>query len=369
MTFGTFFLPGPTEVRPAVLQAMLRPMISHRGAEFERMFAHLEAGLRQVFGTERPVYISTSSATGMMEAGVRCAPEGRVLSLVNGGFSARFAAIAGACGRDVDCYEVPWGEAHEPAVVRERLGRDRYAIVTVVHSETSTGVLNDVRAINDVAHEMGVYCAIDSVSGIGGAELRFDASGLDYVLTGSQKALALPPGLALAVASERFLTAGLTTAGRGIYFDLSEFEEYARDNQTPNTPALSLFYAAERQIADIVAEGIDARWARHRALAQRTADWVSEMRGTHGVELSILAPVGQRSPTVSVIVLPAGLRSDVLLPMIAERGYTVGSGYGKLGSASIRIGHMGDHTMNGLDSCLAACADALLSQVGRSAGA
>jgi aspartate aminotransferase-like enzyme len=361
MTFGTFFLPGPTEVRPAVLNAMTRPMMQHRSAEFERMFAGLQSGLREVFGTTRPVYICTSSATGLMEAGVRYAPAGDILSLVNGAFSERFAEIGEACGRLVDRYEVPWGEAHDPVVLREYLGRKSYTAITVAHSETSSGVLNDVHAINSVAHEFGALCLVDSVSGIAGAELHFDASGFDYVLTGSQKALALPPGLALGVASDAFLAAGGNAPSRGVYLNLAEYEEFARNNQAPNTPALSLYYALDVQLKDIVAEGMQARWARHLALAKLTYDWVTEMRDAHSIALSILAPVGHRSPTVAAVVLPPGFTSDIVVPKVAERGITISQGYGKLKSSTVRIGHMGDHTMEGMGRCLAACSEALLA--------
>lgn len=361
MTFDTFFLPGPTEVREPVLQAMSRPMMSHRGPEFQQIFANIQTGLRTVFGTTRPIYICTSSATGLMEAGVRNAPDGPILALVNGAFSDRFAVIATACGRTVDRYELPWGEAHDPATLRDYLGRKSYAAVTVVHSETSSGVLNDIHAINAVAHEFGARCVIDSVSGIGGAELRFDASGFDYVLTGSQKALALPPGLAFCAVSADFLAAGGNAPGKGIYFDLTEYEEFARVNQAPNTPAISLYFALERQMADIVAEGIEARWARHRIMAQLTHDWVTEMRDSRGVDLRLMAPEGHRSPTVSAIVLPQGLASDVVISRAAERGITIGSGYGKLKSTTIRIGHMGDHTIDGIKRCLAACTDAFMT--------
>ncbi len=172
--FGKFFVPGPTDVRPDVLAAMSQPMIAHRGPEFEAMFGRIQAGLRAVFRTERPVYVSSSSATGLMEAGIRCAPAGRMLALVNGGFSERFAKIADMCGRECDRYEVPAGSAHDPGELRKRLAGKRYVAITVVHSETSTGVLNDVRAINETAHDQGVLCLIDSVSGLGGVPLEFD---------------------------------------------------------------------------------------------------------------------------------------------------------------------------------------------------
>src|SRR4051812_31109419 len=142
---GTFFFPGPTEVRPEVLAAMTTPMIPHRGAAFETLFGRLQDALGVIFGTTRPVYVSSSSATGLMEAAVRCAPPGPVLSVVNGAFSARFAAIGKACGRETDVIDVPWGEAVEMSQLEERLKRKRYAAMTVVHSETSTGALTDVR--------------------------------------------------------------------------------------------------------------------------------------------------------------------------------------------------------------------------------
>lgn len=150
--FGTFFVPGPTEVRPEILQAMTRPMIAHCGSVFRDLFHHIQTGLRVVFGTQQPVLIATSSATGLMEAAIRNAPPGRVLSLVNGGFSERFAHIAERCGRTVERYEVPWGSVHDASQVASRVRDGRHSTVTVVHSETSTGVLTDVRAISDAAH-------------------------------------------------------------------------------------------------------------------------------------------------------------------------------------------------------------------------
>jgi len=356
--FGTFFVPGPTEVRPEVLQAMTRPMIGHRGSVFREMFHRIQAGLRVVFATEQPVLIATSSATGLMEAAIRNAPPGRVLALVNGGFSERFAHIAAMCGRSVDRYEVPWGCVHDASEVAVRVRQGRHSTVTVVHSETSTGVLSDVRAISDAAHRSGAVCCIDSVSGLRGAELRFDAWGLDYVLTGSQKALALPPGLAFAVASPAFLAGGVRE-GRGVYFDLAEMVAAAARDETPNTPALPIYYALAAQIDAVVGEGMEAAWARHTAMAHVTAQWVRDVRVSTQLDLSIVAPEGNRSPTVSAIALPPGLTPEVVIRGAARRGYTLGSGYGKLKSNTIRIGHMGDHTVEGVTRCLHAVAEVL----------
>ena len=358
-TFGTFFLPGPTEVRDEVMVAMMQPMIPHRGSAFEQLFERLQRGLRPVFKTDRPVYINSASATGMMEAGVRCSPPGRILSLVNGAFSERFAHIASMCARDVDRYEVAWGQVHTIPQLDERLSMRKYVAITVAHSETSTGALNDVRAISDCAHRHGAVCLVDSVSGLAGAELYFDDWKLDYLLTGSQKALALPPGLSFAVASPAFVDQANGTSARGVYFDLVELDAYARRNQTPSTPALSLFYALEVQLKSIAAEGVEARWARHKAMAARTQDWLAKVGDKTGKRLVNIAPLGSQSPTVSTIRLPADLPSEGFTAAVAKRGIVVGNGYGKLKDSTFRIGHMGDHTTETVDRCLAACSSVL----------
>ncbi len=359
MPFGTFFLPGPTEIRPEILAQMTRPMISHRGREFEEIFARIEAGLRDVFLTSRPVYVGTTSATGFMEMSIRNAPPGAILSLVNGGFSERFAEIAESCGRTVQRVVVPWGETYDLDVVEKALAAGKFAAVTVAHSETSTGVLTDVRAIAPLAHLHGAMLIVDSVSGAGGAKLTFDESEIDFLLTGSQKALALPPGLAFAVASTDYIEQAKKVAHRGYYFDVLEFDHYAARNETPSTPAISLIYALEAQMGDIGREGIEMRWERHMQMRDATVEWVQGMQERRGVNVGILAPDGARSPTVSVITLPAGLKGKEVREAILARGYTVGGGYGKLSDTTFRIGHMGDHTLDGVTRCLHACETAI----------
>ena len=358
LTNGTFFFPGPTEVRPDVMQQMTKPMIPHRGPKFEDMFARIQDSLRVIFGTTRSVYVSSSSATGLMEAAVRCAPAGRVLSIVNGAFSARFSAIVKACARESDVLDVPWGETVDLDVLAEKLRTTRYSAVTVVHSETSTGALTDVRTVARLARENGAVCLVDSVTGIGGAELRFDEWELDFALTGSQKALAMPPGLAFASATSAFIELAKAQPGRGLYFDLVEFDAYAEKNQTPNTPAISLFFAAEMQLAAIATETMAARWARHASMATRTYAWVDALAARHGGELHVLATMGKRSPSVTSITLPSTLKSSAVLKAVASRGFTIGSGYGQTKETSIRISHMGDHTVEGLEGCLTACDEA-----------
>jgi predicted phosphoserine aminotransferase len=351
-SFGRFFLPGPTEVRPEILQAMLKPMIGHRGKDMEELVSRLQTALKYVFRTERPVYLSASSATGLMEAAVRNGVRRRVLCLVNGAFSERFFKIAAGCGLDADPLEVALGEVNTPGALQRALRRGIYDAVTVVHSETSTGVLNPIAELAEVARAAGdVVLLVDSVSALAGAQVETDAWGIDFLLTGSQKCFALPPGLAFGVAQPNILERAKTRNDRGIYFDLIEFEKNILKNQTPNTPALSLLYALEAQLQSIQRETIEGRWARHSAMAKRTYRWVDEMRG-RGVDLEVLAPEAYRSPAVTCIKVPEGMSGSRISSEVKARGYVVASGYGPLKDSTFRIGHMGDHTVDELDELL-----------------
>lgn len=351
--FRRFFLPGPTAVRPEVLAAQYGALIGHRGPAMKALMEKLQLGLKDVFRTSRPVLISTSSATGFMESAVRNGARARVLSLVNGAFSKRFAEIAMACGFEVDSIEVEWGQTITPEAVRKRLSEGGVDTVTVVHSETSTGALNPLAEIAGVVQEFeDVLLVVDSVTGVGGVEVRTDEWKLDFVLTGSQKALALPPGLAFAVASDRMMDRSKKACGKGVYFDLTAFREHIDDLQTPNTPAISLMYALAEQLRRISVEGMESRWARHRAMADRCAEWVESMGHEKGLELAVVASEGERSPTVTCIALPEGISGPTVVSAMRNRGFVIGGGYGKLKEGAIRIGHMGDHSVAELNEVL-----------------
>lgn len=361
---GRFFLPGPTEVHPSVLQAQARSPIGHRGPEMKALMQALQPGLQDVFRTRRPVMISTSSATGLMEGAVRGGVERKLLCLVNGAFSQRFADIAHQCGIPFEILEVPWGEAHDPGAVADRMASGDFDAVSLVHSETSTGALNDVPAlVKAIRQKPGVMILVDSVTGIGGAPFHADEWGVDLVLTGSQKALALPPGLAFGVASERYLERARRLGGRGMYLDVPAFYDQLEKSQTPSTPAVTLLYALEVQLRRIREEGMEARWARHAEMSRRTCSWVEETAARLGVDLHVLAPAGSRSPTVTCIRLPAGLEGSRVVAGMRARGWVIGGGYGKLKPVSIRIGHMGDHTVESLAALLADLGDTLASEV------
>ena len=353
--FGRFFLPGPTEVPFDLFEAMHRPIIGHRSAEIAELIAGLQDNAAQLFQTGRPVYLSTSSATGMMEAAITNLTRKRVLCLSCGSFSHRFFDIARATGRAADLLEADWGEPNLPERLRDQLAVEPglYDLVTVVHSESSTGVLNPLADLAAVVNEFDdVLIAVDTVSSIAAAPVLTDEWSLDFVLTGSQKALALPPGLALAVASERALERAAHVENRGYYFDLLEFDKNLEKSQTPNTPAVSLLFALERQLVRIMEEGLEVRCARHDEMARRTYEWVDEVAARTGQLYRVLAPEGYRSPCVTVIMLPDGLCGSEVVARAKSCGYTVAAGYGRLKESSFRIGHMGEHTLDELEALL-----------------
>ena len=349
--FGRFFLPGPTEVRREVLETMLGPMMGHRTAEAEALMERIQPGLQHTFRTARPVYVAASSGTGMMEMAMRNAAKERVLSLVNGAFSDRFARIGEACGLHVDRVDVPWGENHTPDMLTDALGTGDYDTVTICHSETSTGVLNPIRELAEVAHAHGAVVLVDTVSSMAGAPVETDEWGIDFVVTGAQKAMALPPGLGFAVAQEHVLERARSNPERGLYFDVLAFEKNLQKSQAPNTPSISLMYATAAQMEWILEEGIENRWARHRAMAERTYQWVDAMKGD-GIELGILAPPGYRSPTVTCVTLPGELSGREICASLRAHGFVIAPGYGKQKDTMFRIGHMGDHTVDELNTLL-----------------
>jgi predicted phosphoserine aminotransferase len=347
--FGRFFLPGPTDVHPEVLAAMQRPMIGHRSTAMERLLAGFEAPLRALFRTSRPVLVGTASATGFMEMAVRNGVRHRALSLVNGSFSERFANLVRACGKECIRLDVPLGCAVEPDMLRDALRRTPVDAVTLVHSETSTGVLQDVEALAAVVREFDdVLVLVDAVTSLAGCPVETDRWQLDFALTGSQKALALPPGLALGAASERMVERAKSLPNRGLYFDLVSFLESTTKHQPTNTPAIPLLFALETQLARIEREGgVEGRWRRHDAMRRRVEEWSGE-RG-----VAYLPRDGRRSWTVSCLKVPEGKSAKEIVASLKQAGWTIGSGYGSLKESTIRIGHMGDHTVAALDELLA----------------
>ena len=351
--FGRFFLPGPTEVHPDVLAAGAQPMIPHRGRGMVDLLTRCAAPMQRLFRTQRQVLVGSCSATGFMEMAARCGVRQRALSVVSGAFGERFAAIVAGCGREVIRFDVPPGQTVEPDMLRDALKRSDVDALTLVHSETSTGALTPLAELAAVAHEFDdVMLLVDAVTSLAGSPVETDAWNLDFVFTGSQKALALPPGLALGTASPRMVERARTIPERGAYLDLVAYEEAFAAAQPTNTPAISLLFSLDAQLQRIEAEGgAEVRWRRHDAMRQAVERWVEQNGERLGV--SYLPAQGRRSWTVSCLNVPQAKGSRAIVQALAKEGWTIGSGYGKLKESTIRIGHMGDHTPQRVEELLA----------------
>ncbi len=344
------FVPGPVDVDPEVLAAQTRPMLPHRSAAFEEIFHRTEGKARQLFGTQARVFLTASSGTGLHEAAVRNFAVEKVLSCTNGAFGNRWYDVAITNGKQADKLEAPWGQPIDSQAVAEALKTKDYEILTIVHNETSTGLMNPVREIAAVVHEVSpnTLVCVDAVSSLGGVEFQMDAWGLDFTLTSSQKALALPPGLALGATTDRALARAEQVPNRGWYFDLLRLENHRLKNSTPATPALSLIYALDTQMDRILTEGLAPRFARHAAMANRVQEWALS-RG-----FGLYAAEGYRSHTVTTVENTHNLDVAALNKFLLARDMRIANGYGALKNKTFRVAHMGELHMADVDTLLSA---------------
>lgn len=340
-THTKLFIPGPVEVRPDILQAQAEWMIGHRGKPFEELYARIQANLRQVFYTRSRVFLSTSSGTGLWEGAARnCVGDGGVLATVCGAFSERWADVFERNGKAATVLAVPEGKPITPDLVRRAIlaRATPFDAIAVVHNETSCGLTNPLADIVEVVKELSpsTLILVDAVSSLGGVKIDVDGLGLDVVLTSSQKCLGLPPGLAFAAVSDRALAFAQGVKNRGYYFDFVELEAFARKNNTPSTPAISLMFALDRQLKDMLAEGLENRFARHARLAEFTRAWLDEMG------FGIFPERAYASNTVTCAANTRGVDVGALNKYLATRGLHISDGYGALKHKTFRIAHMAD---------------------------
>jgi len=349
-----FFLPGPTWVRSDVLHEMERPMIGHRSAAFKELYQSLQPKLQKVFRTRGDILMATGSATLAMESAVVSSTDRDILHLTCGAFSERWAAVSASHGKRADRLDFPWGKSVDLELLRQALKRKSYGAVTVVHNETSTGVINPLQQIADIVRtESDALILVDTVSSLAGAQVETDAWGLDIVLTSTQKALAVPPGITLFSLSERAAKRAAEVENRGFYTDVLRYRDKHRASGTITTPAISVLYALDRQLDVILEEGMEARWTRHLALKALVTKWVGE----RGFEFA--SEEGHRSPTISCLRPVGGISAPEIVARVADLGFTIASGYGKWKPETFRIGHMGEVRGADLEQLLQALEDVL----------
>lgn len=342
------FNPGPVEVRQELLNAQAQPMIGHRGSDYSDLHKSIVEKMKRLFGVNtHEVFIFASSASGVMEGAIRNCVSASVLHTINGAFSERWHAMSVANGKDVDALEVEWGRAITPDMLRRAVAEKKYDAVTITHNETSTGIMHKLPELIEVIKEDPERLVfVDAVSSAGGAVIRPEEIGIDVLIFGTQKCFALPPGLACAIVSPHAMERAANTRHRGYYFDFLEMKKYNDKWQTPATPAISLMYALDRQLARMNEEGMEKRAARHAAMANLAHAWCGE----HGFEL--LPEKGYESTTMTAARNGRNIDITSFRNALKERGYVIADGYGKMKGQGFRIGHMGDWKEEDLEELL-----------------
>src|SRR5438552_15447733 len=269
-------IPGPVEVSEKTLRAFGSPVIGHRGQGFKDLYAKIQPQLQQLLSTRQLVYLSTSSAWGVMEGALRNLVSKKVLNCMCGAFSDKWLDVSRRCGKEAEPLQVAWGSPIRAAEVDKKLATGQFDALTIIHNETSTGVMSPLAEIAALKKKYpDVMFIADAVSSMSAVPLKFDELGLDVLLAGTQKAFAMPPGLAVFVCSPAALAKAGTMKDRGYYFDFVEFQKNAEQNMTPSTPSIGHVYALASKLEDIFAEGLETRYARHRKTNQMVRDWAS----------------------------------------------------------------------------------------------
>ncbi len=332
------FTVGPVEVREELTRAMSRPMIIHRGKEYKQLHQGIVEKLRKVLDTDMEIVFVGASASGLLEGCSRCGIRKRALGLSNGSFGKRWIDISASNGKEVEACEVPWGSPLLPDDFASVLD-ESFDAVHFVSNESSTGILNPTRDIVDAIRERSdALVMVDGVTAVGGTDLRLRSLDVDALVFGTQKALDLPPGIAIAAVSQRLLDRAAGAEGAGYYFNIHELAEKNAENYALTTPPVSLMYGLDAQLDRMLEEGMPARYRRHQEMAALVRGWAQGRDGLY-------APEGYRSDTISVIN-KGGMPFEAFHSALKEKGYEISNGYGKIKDSTFRIGHMGDLTVD-----------------------
>jgi aspartate aminotransferase-like enzyme len=339
MKHKKLFIPGPVEVDEGVLQKMATPMIGHRSGEWSELQQRVSKKLQTLMYTSNPIILSASSGTGLLEMAIRCTTAKRAIVFSVGAFGNRWHEIAEGNGVPADKHEVQWGGAITPEIVERYLSTGKYDVATVTHNETSTGVMNHVDELAEVFHRFPeVLWCVDAVSSLGGAKIEVDKLGIDICVTSSQKALGLPPGLSLASVSENAKQRAQRIDKRGYYFDMLLLLKYVveRKFQYPSTPSISHTFALDFALDRILnQEGLEARFARHREIAEYVRSWAKK-------HFALFPREEYASNTMTCISNTRQVSVKDLNSKLAERGFTISNGYGALKEKTFRIAHMAE---------------------------
>ncbi|MCS7064184.1 MAG: alanine--glyoxylate aminotransferase family protein [Methylacidiphilales bacterium] len=352
------FIPGPVEVSEKTLRAYASPLIGHRGKSFQELYAQVQPSLQKLFYTQRPVFLSTTSAWGVMEAAIRNLVARKVLCCMSGAFSDKWYDVALRCGKKAEALQVPWGQPILPEKIEEKLKTGQFDALLLIHNETSTGTMNPLPEIAEVVRRFPeVMFIVDTVSSFSVLPISPDALGIDVMLTGTQKALALPPGASLFTVSERALAKASTIPDRGYYVDFVEFQKNHEMNMTPSTPSIGHFYALRSKLEEIETEGLENRYRRHLKNAELTRRWALE----RGFEL--FPAEGYASIGLTCIKNTRNIDVPKMIAHLKEHhSCIIDGGYGKIKGITFRISHMGDETPENISELLSWLDEAIAAQ-------
>jgi aspartate aminotransferase-like enzyme len=347
-------IPGPVEVSEKTFKAFCKPMIGHRGQGFKDLYADIQPKLQQLLTTKQLVYISTSSAWGVMEGAIRNLVSKKVLNCMCGAFSDKWFDVSKKCGKAAEALQVDWGSPIRAEQVDAKLATGQFDALTLIHNETSTGVMSPLADIAALKKKYpDVMFIVDSVSSMSAVPIKFDELGIDVLLAGTQKAFALPPGTAVFAASPAALAKAALAKDRGYYFDFVEFQKNAEQSMTPSTPSIGHVNALQSKLDEFLAEGLENRYARHRKTNQMTRDWAAK----HG--FTLFPEPGYESVTLTCVnngAKPGGRTVDVakLQKLVKDQGFLIDGGYGKIKGTTFRISNMGDETEASMQPLFAA---------------
>jgi aspartate aminotransferase-like enzyme len=330
--------PGPTPIPPEVAAAAAAPMQHHRSPEFRALLLETLGRLQQVFATENDVVLFTGSGTAAMESAVAnmLSPGDRVVVATAGNFGERWVKLIRSYGLEPVVLEQPWGERLDPARIGAAASEEGTKAVFVTHSETSTGVVHDVEAIAAAVAPSGAVLVVDAVSSLGGVELATDAWGVDVVVSGSQKALMSPPGLAFASVSEKAWKLAERSQLPRYYLDWRRAADSQVKGDTAFTPAVSIVLALRTALALILTQGLANVWEHNRRLARATR------AGVKGLGLDLYSPDDDSSAMVTALLMPEGVDGQECYTVLRDRhGIVLAGGHGPLRGRIMRIGHMG----------------------------
>jgi aspartate aminotransferase-like enzyme len=346
--------PGPTPIPDEVVAACASPLPHHRSPEFKAILEGVLQGLRRVYRTEREVIMFTSSGTAAMESAFAnlLSPGDPILVVTCGNFGDRWVRVGEAYRADVEALRYPWGSRPDPAEVAARImARPELKAAFVVHSETSTGTVADIRAIAEATRDRSSALVIDAISSLGAAPIETDAWGLDVVVTGSQKALMTPPGLAFASVSDRALKMAATATSPRFSLDWERALGAQARAETPFTPAISLVLGLAAALEMIETEGLEAIWERTRDLGRRTRS------AALGLGLELFSPDADDCSLVTAVRWPEGIDGEAVRRAIRDaHGITIAGGQGELAGRIFRVGAFGAITADDLRRGLEAVA-------------